>query len=60
LSYKIKGDINWLKEAESPALIVVEEDDSVVGKYLTYMSVVKLYMSYPQLYSWDYISLMRT
>ena len=47
LAHKIKGDLNWLKEAESPALVVVEDDDTLIGKYLDYMPVVKLYMSYP-------------
>jgi hypothetical protein len=47
LAHKIKGDLNWLKEAESPALVVVEDDDTLIGRYLDYMPVVKLYMSYP-------------
>jgi hypothetical protein len=60
LAQKIKGDLNWLKEAEQPAFVVVDDDDKSIGKYLQFIEVVKIFMSYPKLYSWHYIALMRT
>jgi hypothetical protein len=44
LAQKIKRDLKWIKEAESPALVVVKDDDNLFGKYIDYMLVVKQYM----------------
>lgn len=60
LASKIKGDLNWLKEVEHPALVVVEESDGAFSKHLQYIQVPSLFMSYPQLYSWNYIALMKS
>jgi hypothetical protein len=60
LAQKIKGDLNWLKEVEQPAFVVVEDDDKSIGKYLQFIEIVKIFMSYPKMYSWYYITLMRT
>jgi hypothetical protein len=58
LANKIKGSLEWLKEADEPHIVVVEEG-LLFEMYFNHIEVVKLFMSYPQLYSWNYIALMK-
>ena len=51
--------MSWIIEADSPAVVVVE-DGPMVHKYIQYMDVVKLFLRYQRLYSWDYMTLMQT
>lgn len=45
-------------EADEPEFVVV--DDANVEIYSNYLEVVQLFMSYRQLYSWEYLNLMRS
>lgn len=58
LASYLKSDVHWLVETEEPQFIVVE--DANVEVYSNYLEVVELFMSYRQLYSWEYIALMRS
>lgn len=59
LAGKIKGSLEWLKEADEPHLVVVE-DGAALELYFNHIEVVKLFMFYPKLYSWNYIALMKS
>lgn len=47
-----------MAEAHYPSVVVV--DYKAPKLYLDYMAVVKLFVSYPRLYSWPYIAYMRS
>jgi hypothetical protein len=59
LSQRIKGDLNWLKETEDTYAIVAE-DGPDTKKYFCFLPVVNVFMIYPQLFSWEYLNLMKT
>ena len=48
-----------MKEVERPH-VVVAEDGLAFKKYVEFIEVVELFMAYPQLYSWEYIELMKS
>lgn len=55
----IRGSLHWLIYANSPS-VVVSEDGDAIQKYIDYITVVRLFMRYPKLYSWKYISFMKS
>jgi hypothetical protein len=58
LAEKGKADLKWVAFAERPWLVTVDYDN--LEMYSAYYEVLKLFMGYPQLYSWAYISFMKT
>ena len=42
LSEKIKSDLNWLKESDEPAFVVVADTD--LSRYYKYVEVTSLFM----------------
>jgi hypothetical protein len=54
----IKGPINWVAEATSKVVVVTQ--DNLVSSYITYIEVVRLFMSFQKHYSWAYIAYMRS
>ena len=58
LAKLIKGNISWLVEANSQVVVVT--DPNALETYIEYTEVVRLFMSYPKLYSWNYINFMES
>ena len=58
LAEKGKASLKWVAFAECPWLVTVDYDN--LEMYSAYYEVLKLFMGYPQLYSWPYIAFMRT
>ncbi len=54
----IKGNIDWLVEANFKVVVVT--DPNSLDTYVEYLEVVRLFMNYPKLYSWNYIYFMES
>ena len=54
----VKGSIIWVAEATSKVVVVTQ--DNLVSQYITYIDVVRLFMSYHKFYSWPYVTYMRS
>jgi hypothetical protein len=50
--------MNWLVEVDEPEFVVVDDENLEI--YSKYFDVVKLFMAYKSLYSWDYVYFMRS